>query len=77
MTEKRAPQSPKAAELQEAIDTIVQTFDHPVELSIHYSFEEGTKRTEIEIQTSEAVATYELVYDGGRDDAEPDLTRIE
>ncbi|UPV77148.1 hypothetical protein M0R89_23185 (plasmid) [Halorussus limi] len=77
MTEKHVPQSLNAAQLQEAIDTIVQTFDYPAELSIQYSFIEGTKRTEVEIQTSEAVATYELVYDGERDEAEPELTQID
>lgn len=51
-------------QVQEAIDTIVQTFDHLTELSIQYSFVERTKPIGIKLQTSEEVATYKLVYEG-------------
>lgn len=38
-----------ASRSQEAIDTVVQTFDHPTTLSVDYSFEGDEKRTLFEV----------------------------
>lgn len=70
-------QSPRASQLQEAIDTIVQTFDYPSSVSVDYEAADGTKRTTFEVSTPEGGATYELVYDGSEDDAEPTLSSVE
>lgn len=67
----------QASRLQEAIDTIVQAFDHPSSMSVEYDTEEGTKRTIFEVTTTDGQVTYELVYDGRTADAEPHLTRVE
>lgn len=61
------------SQLQEAIDTIVKAFDHPEELSVDYTFQNGVKRTIIEISTGEDSNAYELVYDGQDENAEPEL----
>jgi hypothetical protein len=77
MPEERSTPTDKASQLQEAIDRIVQTFDHPAALSIEYHFDTGTKRTAFEIQTSDDVLTYELRYDGQRDEMEPEIIQCE
>lgn len=66
-----------APQVQEAIDTILQSFDHPRTMSLEYTSNEGTKRTQIEVTTDAGAETYELVYDGRRDDQEPELSRVE
>jgi len=63
----------QAAKLQEAIDTIVQSFGHPASLQIHYTATAGEKRTTFDLESSSR--TVELTYDGRDDDAEPRLTR--
>ena len=77
MPENASVPSAEAAKLQEAIDMIAQTFDHPPTMSIQYSAEDGTTRTEFEIHTPEDVSSYEVRYDGQRDEAEPDITHLE
>lgn len=64
----------RASQLQEAIDTIAQTFDHPDSLSIQYTFEEGEKQTIFTIQRADGQNTYRLRYDGSEADSEPVLT---
>lgn len=66
-----------ASKLQEAIDTVVQTFDHPDAVSIDYAFEDGTKRTTFEIGQSGEGITYELVYEGRADETEPKLRKTD
>lgn len=76
MAEELNPAS-NASQLQEAIDTIVRTFDHPLRFSLDYSFDDGTKRTILEIGTPDGEITYELRYDGYDDGAEPELVQRE
>lgn len=65
----------QAAQLQEAIDTIAQAFDHPSSLSIRYEVTDGEKITIIgQKLTGEK---FELTFDGRKDDAEPELVRID
>lgn len=77
MMKKHTVPSMNASRIQEAIDMIVQTFDHPQELSLQYAVDDGTKRTVIKIQTDEKTHEYEVSYDGQRDGAEPMLTRLD
>lgn len=56
--------SRSTSQLQEAIDTIVQAFGHPETISVTYTFEDGQKRTMVEVPTGDGTTTYELVYDG-------------
>lgn len=65
------------SQLQEAIDTIVQSFGHPGAISVDYTFEDGQKRTTIEIPTEEDRVVYELIYDGQDDNAEPELRPVD
>lgn len=65
----------QAAQLQEAIDVIAGTFDHPSSLSIQYTTSGGSKRTTIEVEPT--AETFELSYYGREDEAEPELTRME
>lgn len=65
-----------SSQLQEAIDTIVQIFDHPEAISINHLLEDGQKRTTFEI-TTEDIVTYELVYNGHDDEAEPELRQLD
>lgn len=66
-----------SSRLQEAIDTIVQEFDHPTRVSIKYSLNDGTKQTIFTVETVDGDITYELVYDGRHDEVEPELTYLE
>lgn len=75
MTEKPCVPAESASQLQEAIDTIVQTFQHPPEISIKYTVSEGAKQTLIEVQRTDEESTYELVYNGELGESEPELTR--
>jgi hypothetical protein len=70
----RSP-SGSTSQLQEAVDTIVQTFGHPETISIAYTFENGLKRTIIKVPTDDGTTSYELVYDG-QDDAKPELKSV-
>lgn len=70
-----SPLSGNAAQLQEAIDTIVQTFDHPDAISIEYTFVDGVKQTKFHVPTEDGETTYELVYDGQTDEAEPEFVQ--
>lgn len=67
----------RASQLQEAVDMIVQTFDHPTTLSIDYTVTGGEKQTTVDVVTPNGTVTYELVYDGRDDESEPELTRCE
>lgn len=74
----RGPSAPDGApQVQEAIDTILQSFDHPRTLSLQYTSDEGIKRTRIEVTTHAGAKAYELVYDGRQEDQEPELSRVE
>lgn len=77
MVDDRLSPSRSPSQLQEAIDTIVRTFDHPETISIDHTFEGGQKRTTFEVATAEGAVTYELVYEGHDDGAEPELTQLE
>lgn len=66
-----------AAQLQEAVDVILQQFDHPSSISITYEYVDGRRHTTLEVATADGTVAYELVYDGSRDDAEPGLDRVE
>lgn len=72
-------QSPKrnAPLLQEAIDSLIQHFDHPESLSIEYTTSGRTKQTTFELETADENVTYKLVYDGTTDDVEPEFSRID
>lgn len=74
MDDDRVPPSRRASRLQEAIDTIVQAFDHPENVTIEYAVEGREKRTTFEIGAGADAAVYELVYDGRDEETEPDLT---
>lgn len=69
--------STDAAQLQEAVDVILQQFDHPSSISITYEYADSRKHTTFEIETADGTVAYELVYDGSRDDVEPELDRVE
>lgn len=76
MEEQETP-ADNASQLQEAIDTIIQTFDHPKTLSIEYTLDRGIKRTTFQISTSEKEEViYELSYDGQRDETEPKIAHL-
>lgn len=77
MIDERGEPSENTSQLQEAIDTIAQSFDHPDTISITYTSEDGRKRTTIEVATEGHAVTYELGYDGRDDDAEPELKVID
>lgn len=76
MSEKR-PLTESASQLQEAIDTLVQSFEYPASMSIEYAVDDGTKRTVFTVETADETAKYEVVYDGATDEAEPELSRLE
>lgn len=65
-----------AASVQEAIDSIVQMFDHPEQLSIQYSSSDGHKVTTIEIEDEEVVETFELQFRADKPNESPVLKRI-
>lgn len=75
MADNRMSPSKRSSQLQEAIDTIVQIFDHPDTIAIDHTFESGQKRTTFEIVTPEGTVSYELVYEGQDEKSEPELTR--
>ena len=64
MTGERSLPAHKAAQLQEALDMIAQTFDYPASLSIRYTTTDGAKRTRFEIDGPNGESVYELRYDG-------------
>jgi hypothetical protein len=66
-----------SSQLQEAIDTIVQSFGHPDTITLTHTLEKGIKRTQIEISDGDMVVCYELMYDGQDDDSEPQLRRVD
>lgn len=74
MTEEQPCPVDNASQLQEAIDSIVQTFDYPGTLSIQYTYDDDAKRTIFEIRTGEREINYELRYNG-YEETEPELTR--
>jgi hypothetical protein len=49
--------SGSTSQLQEAIDTIVQSFGHPETISVTYAFEDGQKRTMIEVPAGDGTTT--------------------
>lgn len=73
MAEEQQYPTGSISQLQEAIDTIVKAFDHPDDISVEYTFQNGVKRTIIEIPTGADRNAYELVYDGQDENAEPEL----
>lgn len=77
MTDDVSNPAKQASRLQEAIDTIAQTFDHPRSLSINYTNSEGVKRSTIEVETPDGMLTYELRFAARDDETEPQLHRIE
>lgn len=68
--------SDRAATLQEAIDSIVQTFGHPEALKLSYENTGQEKRTIIEFADDAETVTYELRFDGSEADNEPELVSI-
>lgn len=77
MTEDPSLPAHKAAQLQEALDTVAQIFDYPASLSIRYAATDGTKRTTFEIGDQNGDSVYELRYDGRNDEAEPELVSVD
>lgn len=77
MTDDVSNPAKQASRLQEAIDTIAQTFDHPGSLSIDYTNSEGVKRSTIEVETPDGSLTYELRFAAQDDNTEPQLHRVE
>lgn len=79
MTDSSRKDDPRqqVSQVQEAIDTIVQAFNHPSSMTMDYEVDGSTKQTRFEVTTTDGCATYELVYDGMDADAEPSLSRIE
>lgn len=75
MTEEQLSPVDSASQLQEAIDSIVRTFDYPGTLSIEYTSDGATKRTVFEIRTEEREISYELHYNGHDEGIEPQLTK--
>lgn len=65
-----------ASSVQEAIDSVVQTFDHPERLSVQYSSADGEKVTTIEIEDEGTVETFELQFQADQPDEKPVLKRI-
>lgn len=65
-----------AASLQEAIDTIVQTFDYPEQLSIRYRSVDGRKLTSIEIEGEHGTETFEMRFRADEPNENPVLTRV-
>jgi hypothetical protein len=76
MTNDQLP-TERASQLQEAIDTIVRTFDYPTDISIEYASEDGTKRTRFIVNITDEERTYELSYDGTDEETEPELIRLD
>jgi|GEM_PF-1919718 hypothetical protein len=66
-----------ASKIQEAIDTIVQAFDHPVSISLEHTIVDGEKQTRFEVTTDSEVVCYELRYDGLDETAEPELVVVD
>lgn len=77
MTANHPTPTGDASRLQEAIDTIAQTFDHPPELSIETTAGNGVRRTTFVISAEGDERTFVLGYDGRSDDSEPRLERPE
>lgn len=73
MTSESEGDDLRGAALQEAVDAIVQEFDHPGELVVRYTVDDGTKTTTFEVPDSDDQV--ELVYDGTDDDADPRVSR--
>lgn len=69
--------SGSTSQLREAIVTIVQSFGYPETISVNYTFEDGTKRTTIEILAADDSVWYELIYDGRDGDGEHELRVVE
>lgn len=76
MVDSQRIPSGSTSQLQEAIDTIVQSFGHPETISVTYAFENGQKQTRIEVPAGDGTTTYELVYDGQDDNAEPEIKSV-
>lgn len=77
MSEESVPSPASASRIQEAVDAIVRSFDHPPSIAVRYSTEDGTKRTVIEVETAERIDTYEVVHDGHNADTEPTIARLD
>lgn len=77
MMDPQSPPASKASQLQEALDTVAQTFDCPSNLSIRYTTTDGTKRTTFEIEAPNDESAYELRYDGHDDESEPELVCLD
>lgn len=71
------PDSTEAAQLQEALDVLLRQFDHPSSISVYYEYVDGRKQSTFEVETVDGTDTYELVYDGLRDDVEPERNRVD
>lgn len=65
-----------ASSVQEAIDLVVQIFDHPEQLSIQYSSSGGQKVTTLEIEDEGIVEIFELQFQADKPDESPVLKRI-
>lgn len=76
MTESQ-PDLTDAAQLQEALDMILQRFEYPSSVSVEYEYIDGSKRSTFCIERPDETLTYELVNAGPGDDIDPELTRID
>jgi len=63
----------RAPTVQEAIDVVVQAFDHPQRLELHYENEHGEKRTAIRASDGDETTAHGFRFDGREDAKEPGL----
>lgn len=66
----------RAATLQESVDAIVQTFEHPQALELTYESDGQEKRTIIHVDRGEGTETYELRFDASEDGNEPGIVPV-
>lgn len=75
--DKNRETEPEAAVLQEAVDTIVQEFRYPEEITLQMTSKRQIRETIIEVQDPAGSQTYRLQFDGSQDSNEPLLQPIE
>lgn len=73
MPSRKPASSLNASTLQEAIDTVVQQFDHPPEIELRYSAENAQKETEIAVDGQR----FRLRCTNTEEDADPVLDRVD
>lgn len=77
MSDEKLMPSRSPSQLQEAIDMVVQAFDHPEMISIDHTLEDSEKRTIFEVTVDGEISRYKLVYEAGNKESEPELVRLD